>query len=82
MEKINTVDKALKRFKWRIEEWREFRFNENDLQAYNQLAEFVDTKNRQQLNDNQLFGKLYIYCFGQFVKFFFIVYIYRMCFSK
>ena len=63
-----TPEKALSHFKYKLTtSWKPTAF---DLEAYNALVEFVNEKQKQQLNDNQLFGKLYIYLYSQFINYY------------
>jgi hypothetical protein len=63
-----TPEKALAHFKYKLTtSWKPTAF---DLEAYNALVEFVNEKQKQQLIDNQLFGKLYIYLYSQFTNYY------------
>jgi hypothetical protein len=42
--------------------------NKTDFDAYNELVEYVDIMEKNLINNQQLFGKLYIYLFTEFVK--------------
>ena len=44
--------------------------NQEDIDAMNEIIEYVDRKEKQQLVDNQLFGKLYIYLYMEFIKYY------------
>jgi hypothetical protein len=39
-----------------------------EREAYNYLIEYVASKHKDVIIGNQLFGKLYIYLYGQFIK--------------
>jgi len=65
-----TTNQAIKRFHWRLSSGKPFQPNQNDLEAYNTIAEFVEEKQKKEIVDNQLFGKLYIYLFGEFVNYY------------
>ena len=65
-----TVNKAMERFAWRLGGGKAFQPNQNDIEAYNTIAEFIEEKEKKQIIDNQLFGKLYIYLFGEFVNYY------------
>lgn len=65
-----TIEKAMQRIGWRLGTGKPFQPNQGDIDAYNFIVEFVDKKQKQQLIDNQLFGKLYIYVFGQFMTYY------------
>jgi hypothetical protein len=63
-----TPEKALRHFQFKLTtSWKPTAF---DLEAYNSLVEFVNEKQKQQLIDNQLFGKLYIYLLDEFTKYY------------
>ena len=64
-----TIEKAMQRIGWRLS-GKPFQPNQNDIDAYNFIVEFVEQKQKQQIIDNQLFGKLYIYLFGEFVNYY------------
>ncbi|MEM7487253.1 MAG: hypothetical protein AAF348_18750 [Bacteroidota bacterium] len=64
------LKKSLERLKWRFGNNTNFKPNMNDVNALNEVIEYVDKKERQQLSDNQLFGKLYIYLYGEFVNYY------------
>ena len=64
------IEKSLQRIEWRFSQGKEFKPNGNDIEAYNELAEYFNQKEKQQLIDNQLFGKMYIYLFGEFVNYY------------
>ena len=65
-----TIEKALSRIEWRFTQGKSFLPNEGDAEAYNFIAEFCIKKQGTQLKDNQLFGKLYIFLFKEFLKFY------------
>lgn len=62
------IEKQLQRIAWRFGEGKKFQPNQNDIEAYNDIAEYIDQKQRQQIIDNQLFGKLYIFIYREFVR--------------
>jgi len=63
-----TPEKALAHFKYKLTTiWKPTEF---DLEAYNALVEFVNQKQKQQLTDNQLFAKLFIWSYGQLLKYY------------
>lgn len=63
-----TPEKALSHFAYKLQ--NTWKMTEADLKAYNCLVDFVEKKQKQSLIDNQLFGKLYIYLFGEFVNYY------------
>ena len=62
------IDRSLKRLTWRFKTTRPFTPDQEDINALNELIEYVGKKEKQQLIDNQLFGKLYIFVFGEFIR--------------
>lgn len=74
MERM-TPRNAIKRIGWRFSEAakrqdKSFRINQDDISALESIAKFYQDKEKQAIVDNQLFGKLYIYLFGQFVNYY------------
>lgn len=65
-----TTNQAIKRFHWRLSTGKAYQPNQNDLEAYNVIAEFIEEKQKKEIIDNQLFGRLYIYLFGEFVNYY------------
>lgn len=63
------VKKALERLSFRFGRGN-FRPNQLDVDALNELIEYVGGKEKKQLKDNQLFGKLYIFLYGEFVNYY------------
>lgn len=63
-----TPNRALQHFKWKLQNsWKP---TAPDIEAYNALVAYNKEQNEKTINDNQLFGKLYIYLFGQFVNYY------------
>lgn len=63
-----TIKKALEHFEWKLSnKWQP---TEKDIEAYNEIVEFTETKLKQQYNDNQLFAKLYISFYGELIKYY------------
>jgi len=64
---INNIKKAINRITWRIggNGWKA---NQNDADAINFIIDFVNVKHKEQINNHQLFAKLYIYVYGQFLS--------------
>ncbi len=57
-----TPKRALDHFKWKFQnKWKP---TEQDIEAYNTLAEYVVENSKQQIIDNELFAKMYIYMMG------------------
>lgn len=62
------IDKSLKRIIWRFQSGRPISPDQQDIDSLNEIIEYIATKEKQQLIDNQLFGKLYIFVFGEFIR--------------
>lgn len=63
-----TVEKALNRIAWRLKNgWMA---NQNDVDALNSIIEFVNQKQKEQINYNQLFAKLYVHLYGEYLKYY------------
>ena len=60
-----TIKTALERVFWRFEK---IKSNETDQEALNTLAEFVNNKHNKQLQDNEMFAKVYIFMYSYFLK--------------
>lgn len=65
-----TIEKAVSRIGWRFGTLKPFTPNQGDIEAYNFIVDFVEQKQKQQINDNQLFGKLYIYLLDKFCDYY------------
>ena len=59
--------KALDRLAWRFG-GGSFTPNENDIKAYNDLAQYVEKQEKKQINNNLLFAKLYIYAYAKLLN--------------
>ncbi len=67
-KRINTPKKALDHFAYKLKNvWQ---MSKDDKEAFNILSKFVSDKNKQEFNDNQAFGKLYISFYGELLKFY------------
>tara|TARA_R100001480_G_scaffold41298_1_gene54070 strand:+ start:242 stop:706 length:465 start_codon:yes stop_codon:yes gene_type:complete len=64
-----TVTQAVKYFHFMLSKghWKQ---TEKSKEAFNILVEFVEEKNKQQFNENQLFGKLFIAFYGELLRFY------------
>jgi len=69
---VNTVKKAVEHLKWRLENFNGKTLNvrENDIKAYNMIFDFVEQKHKEQINDHQLFAKMYITFYGELLKYY------------
>ena len=62
------INKAIEHFKWSLQnKWKP---TETDVEAINSIIKFTKEKHEKQYNDNQLFGKLYIYVLGEYINFY------------
>jgi hypothetical protein len=66
-----TIEKALGHFGWKLDpknnQWKP---TGKDIEAYNFMCDYVEQKQREQLNNYLLFAKLYTYLFGEFLKYY------------
>lgn len=65
---MKTVKDAVDRLGFRIS--NHWKHNQADIDAYNKIVEYVEKKNEQQFNDNQLFGKIFITFYGELLKYY------------
>ena len=62
------INKAIEHLKFRFKNhWKP---TEKDVEAINSIIKFTKEKHEKQYNDNQLFGKLYIYVLGEYINFY------------
>jgi hypothetical protein len=61
-----SIEKAVQRFGWNIKQGR-LKANENDINAFNTIVDYVKEKQSSQIIDQELFAKLYIHVYGQFL---------------
>ena len=66
------IIKAIDRIGWRfgLNNKKPFPVNQNDIDAFNVIAEYVDRTHKQQFQDNELFAKLYIMAYAKMVEHF------------
>lgn len=62
------MNKAISRLTWRFKTNKPFLPSQEDINALNDVIEYVGVKEKQQLIDNQLFGKMYIYLYMEFLR--------------
>ena len=63
-----SINKAIQHFEFRLKNhWKP---TVKDIESYNCMVEFVEDKNKQQINDNQLFAKLYIKYYSELIKYY------------
>ena len=62
------IIKAIKHFEFKLtKHWKP---TKTDLEAYNEILDFVEHKHKEQINDNQLFAKLYISYYAEILKYY------------
>ncbi|MFG6685110.1 hypothetical protein ACGK9U_00905 [Mariniflexile sp. HNIBRBA6329] len=61
------IEKAVNRIKWRIlgNGWKA---NQIDIDALNRIINYVIQKEKEQINRQELFAKLYIHTYSQFIE--------------
>lgn len=65
---MNTVKKALEHLAWRFENG--LKPTENDVKAYNKIAEYYEEQNKKDFYNNILFAKLYVIYYGELLKYY------------
>ena len=61
-----TINKAIEHFKYKLTNvWKA---TEHDITAFNKLVDFVNVKHKQQLRQNELFAKLYVFAYAYYIK--------------
>jgi hypothetical protein len=77
-----TIEKAVSRIGWRFNNCffdkngnkrdRSMPFvpDKEDLDCYNHIVDYVEQKQKNQINDNQLMGKLYVYLIDKFCDYY------------
>lgn len=63
------LSESLKRISWRFSKGN-FTPNKKDVECLLEVIEYVENKEKQQLINNQLFGKLYIFVLGEFIRYY------------
>ena len=69
---VNSIKKAVDHFEWRLKNFngKTLKVSENDVKALNLISDFVEQKHKEQINDYQLFGKLFITFYGELLRFY------------
>lgn len=65
------IEKAIQRIGWRFgnnNNKNPFPINTEDAEAFNSIVEFVETHNKRQYRNNELFAKLYIFVYSRFIS--------------
>lgn len=64
-----TIIKAVEHFEFKLNPKNNiWKATKNDIEAYNTICDFVDNKNKKQLNDYHLFAKLYVMVYAQYLE--------------
>ena len=62
------IKRAIDHFRWKFQNiWKP---TENDVEAINEIMKFVNEKHSKQLENNELFCKLYIKYYGELLKYY------------
>lgn len=61
-----SIEKAVERIGWRLKE-NHWKHNENDIKAYNTIVEYVENAQKNLYDQHELFAKLYIHIYGQYL---------------
>ena len=60
------IERAIKHFHYKLANvWNS---TEPDIKAFNSIRDYFTLKNKEQINNNLLFAKLYIYTYSQFLE--------------
>ena len=59
--------KAMQRIGWRLQQ-STFKPNNEDKQAYNSIVQLIDSQQKKQFENYELFAKLYIHFYGKFIS--------------
>ena len=59
--------KAMQRIGWRLQQ-PTFKPNNEDKQAYNAIVQVIESQQKQQFKNHELFAKLYIHIYGKFIS--------------
>lgn len=64
------INKSIQRISWRFSNSKPFTPNNNDMEALNNIINWVNSQRKETLNNNHLFAKLYIYVYGSFLNYY------------
>ena len=64
-----TIEKAMQRIVWRVSNGNHTP-NQNDVEAVTIVAEWINRQKAQELQQNRLFAKMYVYCFINELQFY------------
>ena len=69
MKKITTIERAMNQFAYRLQNGR-YEPNQNDVDAFKFVAEWINREKEKELKQQVLFAKLFCLVFTQEVKFY------------
>lgn len=61
-----SIEKAVQRIGWRMKE-NHWKHNEKDVEAFNQIVEYVENAQKKLYDRHELFAKLYIHMYCQYM---------------
>jgi len=64
-----TIEKAMQRIVWRVSNGT-YTPNQNDVDAVTEVAEWINRQKTQEVQQNRLFAKMYVYCFINELQFY------------
>lgn len=64
-----TIEKAMQRIVWRVSNGTHTP-NQNDVEAVTIVAEWINRQKTQEVQQNRLFAKMYVYCFVNELQFY------------
>jgi hypothetical protein len=64
-----TIEKAMQRIVWRVSNGQHTP-NQNDVEAVTVVAEWINRQKTQELQQNKIFAKMYVYCFINELQFY------------
>ena len=68
-KKITTIERAMDQFSYRLQNGR-YEPNQNDVDAFKFVAEWINREKEKEIKQNVLFAKLFCHVFAQEVKFY------------
>jgi hypothetical protein len=69
MRKIATIERAMEQFAYRLQNGK-YEPNQNDVDAFKFVAEWINREKVKEINQNLLFAKLFCHVFGQEVEYY------------
>lgn len=62
--------KNIQRLSWRFSSGKSFEPNDNDINALNDIIDWINKEKEQRINDNRYFAKIVIYCYINELRFY------------